>query len=112
MQNILFNFFSKNDICSYDDIIYIIKTKGTHITEFHLADKRIVTTYMPISQCKILLPQNIFLNINKGILINKNHIQCINRLTYHLKNGESFDGRVKDYKVHKQLAAQINPKNY
>ena len=56
MNKKLFNFFSKNDICSYNDIIYIVKTKGTHITEFHLADKRIVTTYMPISQCKFLLP--------------------------------------------------------
>lgn len=52
MKNFLFNFFYNNDICSFDDILYIIKTKGTSITEFHLTDGRVLTKYISLKECK------------------------------------------------------------
>ena len=108
MNNILFNFFYFNDVQSYEDIIYLCKTKGTDITEFHLSDGRILTKHISLKYCQSKLPSQVFININKGLLINKHYIKSINRFTYHLKNGESFDGRLKSYKFHQQLALQIN----
>ena len=107
-MNKLFNFFYHNDICSYNDILYIIKTKGTSIAQFHLTDGRVLTKYISLKGCKQQLPQDIFININKGILINKNHIKYINRYTYYLDNGESFDGKLKNTKLHSTLASEIN----
>lgn len=101
-------FFYNGNICSYDDILYIIKTKGTSIAEFHLTDGRVLTKYISLKECQQQLPQNIFININKGILINKNHIKYINRYTYYLDNGESFDGKLKNAKLHSTLASEIN----
>lgn len=108
MNKNLFNFFYNGNICSYNDIIYIIKTKGTSITQFHLADGRILTKYISLKECKNFLPQDIFININKGILINKNHIKYINRYTYYLDNDESFDGQLRNSKLHSALASEIN----
>lgn len=108
MKNSLFNFFYNNDICSYNDIIYIIKTKGTSIAEFHLTDGRILTKYISLKECKQQLPQDLFININKGILINKHHIKHISRYTYYLDNGETFNGKLKDAKLHSIFASQIN----
>ena len=107
-MNNLFNFFYKNNICSYDNILYIIKSKGTSITQFHLADGGILTKYISLKECKQQLPQDIFININKGILINKNHIKHINRYVYYLDNGESFNGKLKNTKLHSTLASEIN----
>lgn len=107
-NNALLNFFYHNDICSFNNILYIIKTKGTSIAEFHLTDGRVLTKYISLKECKKQLPQDIFININKGILINKNHIKYINRYTYYLDNGESFDGKLKNVKLHSTLASQIN----
>ena len=101
-------FFCNNDICSYNDIVYIIKTKGTSIAQFHLTDGRVLTKYISLKECKQQLPQDLFININKGILINKNHIKSISRYTYHLDNGETFDGKLKNTKLHSALASQIN----
>ena len=108
MTNKLFNFFCTNNICSYNDIIYIVKTKGTSIAQFHLTDGEVLTKYISLKECKQQLPQDIFININKGILINKNHIKSISRYTYHLDNGETFDGKLKNTKLHSTLASQIN----
>lgn len=107
-NNILFKFFYENDVCSYKDIIYLIKIKGTSITEFHLTDGRVLTKYISLKKCKQQLPQDLFININKGILINKNHIQHISRYTYYLDNGETFDGKLKNAKLHSILASEIN----
>lgn len=107
-NNILFKFFYENDVYSYKDIIYLIKIKGTSITEFHLADGRVLTKYISLKECKQRLPQDLFININKGILINKNHIQHISRYTYYLDNGETFDGKLKNAKLHSTLASEIN----
>lgn len=104
----LSKFFYNSNINSYNDIIYIIKIKGTSIAEFHLADNRVLTKYISLKECKQRLPQDIFININKGILINKNHIQHISRYTYYLDNGETFDGKLKNAKLHSTLASEIN----
>lgn len=108
MKNKLLNFFYNNNICSYNNILYIIKTKGTSITQFHLIDGKVLTKYISLKECKQLLPQDIFININKGILINKNHIKFINRNIYYLDNGESFEGKLKNTKLHSTLASEIN----
>ena len=108
MKTLLSNFFYYNNICSYNDILYIIKTKGTSIAEFHLTNGRVLTKYISLKECKEQLPQDIFININKGILINKNHIKYINRYTYYLDNGESFDSKLKNTKLHSTLASEIN----
>ena len=108
MKKELSNFFYIHNICSYNDIIYVIKTKGTSIAQFHLADGRVLTKYISLKECKQQLPQDIFININKGILINKNHIQHINRYVYYLDNGESFNGKLKNTKLHSTLASEIN----
>ena len=108
MMNSLSNFFYCNNIYSYNDIIYIIKTKGTSIAQFHLTNNKIITKYISLKECKQQLPQNIFININKGILINKNHIKYINRYIYYLDNGDFFDGKLKNTKLHSTLASQIN----
>ena len=107
-KNSLFNFFYNSDINSYNDIIYIIKTKGTSIAEFHLTDGRVLTKYISLKECKSQLPQDLFININKGILINKNHIQHISRYTYYLDNGETFEKKKKNAKLHSTLASKIN----
>ena len=52
MNNYLFMFFYNNDVCSYDDILYIIKSKGTSITEFRLTDGRVLTKYISLKECK------------------------------------------------------------
>lgn len=104
----LSKFFYNSNINSYNDIIYIIKTKGTSIAEFHLTDGRVLTKYISLKECKWRLPQDLFININKGILINKNHIQHISRYTYYLDNGETFDGKLKNAKLHSTLASEIN----
>ena len=108
MKSKLFNFFYNSDISSYNDIIYIIKTKGTSIAQFHLTDGRVLTKYISLKECKLRLPQDLFININKGILINKNHIQHISTYTYYLDNGEAFDGKLKNAKLHSTLASEIN----
>lgn len=104
----LSKFFYNSNINSYNNIIYIIKTKGTSIAEFHLTDGRVLTKYISLKECKQRLPQDLFININKGILINKNHIQHISRYTYYLDNGETFDGKLKNAKLHSTLASEIN----
>lgn len=104
----LSKFFYNSNINSYNDILYIIKTKGTSIAEFHLTDGRVLTKYISLKECKQQLPQDLFININKGILINKNHIQHISRYTYYLDNGETFDGKLKNAKLHSSLASEIN----
>ena len=104
----LSKFFYNSNINSYNDIIYIIKIKGTSIAEFHLTDGRILTKYISLKECKQRLPQDLFININKGILINKNHIKHISRYTYYLDNGETFDGKLKNAKLHSTLASEIN----
>lgn len=107
-MNNLSKFFQRNNIYFYNNIIYVIKSKGTSITQFHLIDGRVLTKYISLKECKQQLPQDIFININKGILINKNHIKHINRYVYYLDNGESFNGKLKNTKLHSTLASEIN----
>ena len=108
MKNSLSNFFYTNDICSYDNIVYIIKTKGTSVAEFHLTDGRVLTKYITLKECKKQLPQDLFININKGILVNKSHIKHISRYTYYLDCGDAFDGKLKNAQLHSALASEIN----
>lgn len=103
MFNKLSNFFQTNDICDENDIMYIAKTKGTQITEFHLTDGRTITKYISLRDCKAELSSDIFYNITKGVLININHVKCINRRTYHMKDGKVFEGKLKGYKLHQSL---------
>jgi len=87
--------------------MYIVKTKGTQITEFHLTDGRTITKYISLRDCKAELSSDIFYNITKGVLININHVKCINRRTYHMKDGEVFEGKLKGYKLHQSLKKKV-----
>lgn len=103
MTNLLKNFFETNDICEADDIMYLIKIKNTNITEFHLKDGRILTKYISLGACNKQLPSEIFIPINRGIIINKHYIKCINRYIYHMQDGTIFEGKLKATKLHKKL---------
>lgn len=108
MTNLLKNFFDYNDICDADDIMYLTKTKGTSITEFHLRDGRTITKYVSLKACGSQLPSEIFIPINKGIVINKHYIKCVNRYFYHMKDGVVFEGKLKAVKLHKKLKEECN----
>lgn len=101
------HFFDYNDICDYDEIMYITKTKGTRISNFYLTDGRVLTKYINLKTCEEELPSNIFIHLNKGIVVNKHHIKCINRYIYHMDDGAIFEGILKDIKFHKSLKEQV-----
>lgn len=98
-------FFEKRDIC-IDEIMYICKTPGTSITEFHLDGGRIETRYVSMKEVKSILP-DYFVTINKGIIVNINYIKYINRYIYHMKDGIIFDGKLKDQNLHKSIKQKI-----
>lgn len=106
MFNKLSNFFQTNDICDENNIMYIIKVKGTQITEFHLDDGRVITKYISLKECKNQL-SDAFIPINKGILLNKHYIKCINVRTYHLLNGETLEGKIKSKRLIQTLERDI-----
>lgn len=86
------NFFAKKNI-PFQDIIYFIRKN--HKTELHLSNGNNIITYLPIKVLLSVIPEGIFLSINKGVVVGKNHITHISNNVYTMIDGASFVGRVR-----------------
>lgn len=86
------NFFAKKNI-PFQDIIYFVRKN--HKTELHLTNGNTIITYLPIKVLLSVIPEGIFLSINKGIVVGKAHITHILNNVYTMVDGASFVGRVR-----------------
>lgn len=86
------NFFAKKNI-PFQDIIYFVRKN--HKTELHLTNGNIIITYLPIKVLLSVIPDGIFISINKGVVVGKNHITHIVNNVYTMIDGVNFVGRVR-----------------
>lgn len=86
------NFFAKKNI-PFQDIIYFVRKN--HKTELHLTNGNTIVTYLPIKVLLSVIPEGIFLSINKGVVVGKAHITHIVNNEYTMIDGVSFVGRVR-----------------
>ncbi len=91
-------FFEKNNVIPAQ-IMYV--TREGRQTLLTLDGGRIADCYIPIKYIYGLLPVGSFLNITKGVLINRKYISTIEDGTYTMTDGRCFRGRVRTRGAHK-----------
>lgn len=91
------NFFKRHSILP-ENIKYVLREEGK--TAVHLLDGRIVSTYNTVKEIKGTLPQDDFLNPNKGILLAVSQIADVSDGAYKMVDGRSFKYRVHNSTKH------------
>ncbi len=90
-------FLAKNNIAP-SDIMYI--TRENRQSVFALSCGKREVSYIPIKYIYELLPSGSFLNITKGVVINRRHISEIDGGMYIMSDGTRFRGRVRTPGAH------------
>ena len=90
-MNDLHEWFQKNDLCP-ENILYLYRNDRK--TVVHRMDGEEVALYAPLHSVLSALPEDMFLNISKGIVVCRSQIVDIsNDGIYTMSDGRSFQGR-------------------
>ena len=104
-MNDLHEWFQKNDLCP-ENILYLYRNDRK--TVVHRMDGEEVALYAPLHSVWSALPEDMFLNISKGIVVCRNQIVDIsNDGIYTMSDGRSFQGRRRGLSDHRRLRAEI-----
>lgn len=86
------DFWKKKGI-KIDDVIYI--TRNGRKSAIHLSNGETIECFTPIKNIVQCDTTNSLECINKGIVVNKKHIESVTGNNYTMSDGETFTGRVK-----------------
>ena len=90
-MNDLHEWFQKNDLCP-ENILYLYRSDRK--TVVHRMDGEEAALYAPLHSVLSVLPENLFLNISKGIAVCRSQIVNIsNDGIYTMSDGRTFQGR-------------------
>ena len=104
-MNDLHEWFQKNDLCP-ENILYLYRNDRK--TVVHRMDGEEVALYAPLHSVLSALPEDMFLNISKGIVVCRSQIVDIsNDGIYTMSDGRSFQGRRRGLSDHRRLRAEI-----
>ncbi|MDO4204832.1 MAG: LytTR family transcriptional regulator DNA-binding domain-containing protein [Selenomonadaceae bacterium] len=99
------NYFVKHRIVP-DNISYIYRRGPKSIV--HLVDGRESENYHPLKNLMDDLPENKFWSINKSVIVAVAQVESIDRLTYTMKDGTTFLGRVRNAGEHNRNAKTLS----
>lgn len=104
MESKIYNFLKK---CKFleEDIMYLIRDGRK--SSIHLADTRIISTYIPIKAFLDYFNSNAFIIINKGIAVNVAFISKIENSIYTMCDGAEFKGRSRTPGQHKKNTEKL-----
>ena len=104
-MNDLREWFQKNDLCP-ENILYLYRSDRK--TVVHRMDGEEAALYAPLHSVLSVLPENLFLNISKGIAVCRSQIVNIsNDGIYTMSDGRTFQGRKRGLSDHRRLRAEI-----
>ena len=98
-------FFKKHNI-NTAQIMYVYRDEKK--TLVHVADKRDLGTFIPVKNVAEELPEDVFISINKGVVLNKKYIKSINKGLYCMADGMVFKGRVRTAGEHKHNSEKLS----
>lgn len=90
-------FFKRHSILP-ENIKYVLREDGK--TAIYLIGGRVVTTYNTVKEIRDTLPQDDFLNPNKGILLAASQVADVSNGAYKMVDGRSFKYRVHNSTRH------------
>ena len=95
----------KRQLCA-DNILYLYRHDRKTI--IHREDGEEFALFAPVYTLLALFPEDAFLNINKGIAVNKARIVNISSEgVYTISDGQTFQGRKRNLSAHRQLRKQM-----
>lgn len=97
------NFFDKKGI-RFSEVMYL--TRDGRKTVIHLVDGSAVETFEPMKSLVEGFPKGAFEGINKGVIVAPGYIDEIVGNTYHMKDGTTFEGRVRTTKKQREQMMQ------
>lgn len=99
----------KHNLCP-ENILYLYRNDRK--TVVHRMDGVEAALYAPMHGVLSVLPEDQFLNISKGIAVNRSQIVNIgNDGVYTMSDGRTFQGRKRDMSSHRRLRAEIGLTN-
>lgn len=97
--------FKKRDLCA-ENILYLYHRERK--TVIHREDGEEFTSFAPLSAFLSLMPEDSFLNINKGVAVNRARIVNIGTDgVYTMSDGQTFQGRKRGLSVHRHLRKEM-----
>lgn len=97
-------FFLKNQIHPVH-ILYLCREEGKSVIT--MKDGKTFETYIPAKKIALLLPEEDFVSINKGIYVNRHSITNITDGYYTMADGRVFQGRVRTTGEHRKLQREL-----
>lgn len=97
--------FKKRDLCA-ENILYLYRRERK--TVIHREDGEEFTSFAPLSAFLSLMPEDSFLNINKGVAVNRARIVNIGTDgVYTMSDGQTFQGRKRGLSAHRHLRKEM-----
>lgn len=97
--------FNKRDLCA-ENILHLYRRERK--TVIHREDGEEFTSFAPLSAFLSLMPEDSFLNINKGVAVNRARIVNIDADgVYTMSDGQTFQGRKRGLSVHRHLRKEM-----
>lgn len=97
--------FKKRDLCA-ENILYLYRRERK--TVIHREDGEEFTSFAPLSAFLSLMPEDSFLNINKGVAVNR---ACVVNIgtdgVYTMSDGQTFQGRKRGLSAHRHLRREM-----
>ena len=95
----------KHNLCP-ENILYLYRSDRK--TVLHRMDGGEAALYAPMNGVLSVLPEDQFLNISKGIAVNRSQIVNIgNDGVYTMSDGRTFQGRKRGLSSHRRLRTEI-----
>ena len=95
----------KHNLCP-ENILYLYRSDRK--TVLHRMDGGEAALYAPMHSVLSVLPEDQFLNISKGIAVNRSQIVNIgNDGVYTMSDGRTFQGRKRGLSSHRRLRMEI-----
>ncbi len=95
----------KRELCA-DNILYVYRRDRKTI--IHREDGEEFELFAPVYTLLALFTEDAFLNINKGIAVNKARIVDISSEgVYTMSDGQTFQGRKRNLSAHRQLRKEM-----
>ena len=101
--------FKKRDLCA-ENILYLYRRERK--TVIHREDGEEFTSFAPLSAFLSLMPEDSFLNINKGVAVNRARVVNIGTDgVYTMSDGQTFQGRKRGLSAHRHLRKEMGLSN-
>ena len=97
--------FKKRNLCA-DNILYLYRRERK--TVIHREDGEEFTSFAPLSAFLSFMPEDSFLNINKGVAVNRARVVNIGTDgVYTMSDGKTFQGRKRGLSAHRHLRKEM-----